>query len=215
MLKILEQPLDNFGDVLRRVGYVPASRILLHPLPGTATEKDLLSLLDGDNKRICELVDGVLVEKPMGTEEAYLALRIGQLINNYLDEHDYGLAYGADAPFRLRERLVRLPDISVVSWKRIGKRKVPRKPVLDVAPELAIEVISKSNTRKEIALKLHDYFQAGVLLVWIVHPRKRSVIVHTSETEAVTLDKAAVLDGGDVLPGFQLPLARLFAKLEQ
>ena len=73
------------------------------------------------------------------------------------------------------------------------------------------EILSKSNTKKEIARKLGEYFASGTQLAWIVDPRTRTVRVHTSPTESTRLDaEAGVLDGGDVLPGFRLPLADLF-----
>ena len=86
-----------------------------------------------------------------------------------------------------------------------------------VGPDLAVEVLSKSNTKAEIALKLREYLGSGTRLAWIVDPKTRSVVVHTSPDESTRLDlvSKAVLDGGDVLPGFRLALADLFAASEK
>ena len=81
-----------------------------------------------------------------------------------------------------------------------------------MAPDLAVEVISRDNTREEMDRKLSDYFAAGVRLVWYVYPATREVRVYASPEKYVTLGAQDTLDGGDVLPGFQLPLATFFAQ---
>jgi Uma2 family endonuclease len=78
-----------------------------------------------------------------------------------------------------------------------------------------VEVLSKGNTPKEIQRKLKEYFLAGTRLVWVVDPRQRHVRVYTAPDRFVVLTEADTLDGGDVLPGFQLPLRELFALVPQ
>lgn len=80
---------------------------------------------------------------------------------------------------------------------------------------MAIEVLSKSNTKKEMARKRKDYFHAGVRLVWEFNARKRSVRIYTDIEEFKDLTEADVLTGDPVLVGFTLPLAKLFAKLDR
>lgn len=138
-------------DLLRRLGDIPPQRLLLNPLPGFATEEDLIALLEGQPKRICELIDGTLVEKPMGFREAIYAGVVLQFLWNYLQKTPRGIPAGADGPIRLQLGLVRVPDVCFVSWKRLGADEVPRDPISAVIPELAVEIISESNTRKEIA----------------------------------------------------------------
>ena len=89
---------------------------------------------------------------------------------------------------------------------------MPDDAISKVIPELAIEVLSESNTRREIALKLDEYFRAGVLLVWVIDPKKQTAEVYTSATKKKEMDKDGVLDGGKVLPGFRLVLKELFAR---
>lgn len=206
---------DTFADVLQCVGRVSSKRVLLKPVPGTATEKDLIKLLDRGNKRLCELIDGVLVEKPMGGTDGFVGPVIMHYLFAYVKKHKVGAVFGSDSPFRLAERIFRLPDISFVSWKRFGRNKVPaRLPVIDAVPELAVEILSPSNTRKEILLKLQHYFDAGVLEVWLVDPRKRTGRVFTSPSVSRELKERDAFTGGDILPGFRLPLSEIFSSIE-
>jgi Uma2 family endonuclease len=194
----------------RHFGMIPAERILLHPLPGTASEKDLLRVND-EGRTLVELVDGVLVEKAMGAKEAMLAGILLQWLWNFLDQHDLGIALGADATLRLMPGLVRSPDVSFVSWDRLPAGELTDEPIPDLSPNLAVEVISKSNTKKEMERKLGEYFSQRVELVWLIYPRKRTVEVYTSPEAKQELGNGDTLDGGSVLPGFEVPLAAFFA----
>ena len=111
--------------------------------------------------------------------------------------------------------LVRLPDVAYVSWSRLPGGRIPTEPVFGLAPDLAVEVLSASNTPGEMRRKRREYFDAGVRLVWIVDPVARTVAVYTKPAEPSIVSANAVLDGGDVLPGFALPLADLFAELDR
>jgi Uma2 family endonuclease len=203
---------ENFGELLHDLGDIPPDRIRLNPPPGQATERDLLRL-NARTNRLYELVDGVLVEKVMGTPESFLALRIGRFLGDYADEHDLGDVAGADATLRLLPGLVRLPDVSFVSWDQLPGRMYPREQIPDLAPDLAVEVISPGNTRGEIKRKLKEYFLADVRLVWVVDPKKRTVQVYTAPDQSIVLTEDQILDGGEVLPGFKLPLRKMFARV--
>src|ERR1700722_16946968 len=100
---------ENFAELLEQIGRVPLERIRLKPPPGTATEKDVLRAYSGLERRLCELVDGVLVEKAMGTEEALLASILVQLLWNHVRPRRLGLVLGADGMLRLMPGLVRIP----------------------------------------------------------------------------------------------------------
>jgi Uma2 family endonuclease len=202
------------ADALKQLGDIPARRVRLHPAPGTATERDLLAVLDHTN-RLCELVDRTLVEKPMGYEEGYLALWLGGMLAVFAEENDLGIVAGADAAVRLMPGLVRIPDVSFVGWERLPSRKCPKKPIPDLVPHLAVEVLSEGNTPEEMERKLKEYFLAGVEIVWIVDSKKRSVEVYSAPDESIRLTEEQTLEGGDLLPGFQLPLRRLFARVEK
>jgi Uma2 family endonuclease len=204
-------PAENLADLVRKLGRIPLERILAKPAPGKATEKDLIAALEAPRKRICELVDGVLVEKAMGTKEAVLAGWIVHQFWTYLGKNDLGVPIPADGPSRLWLGLVRIPDVSFVSWDRIPVGGFPDQPIASLVPDLAIEVLSKGNTPGEMARKLGEYFKAGVQLVWLIDPKKRTARVYTSPTSFRTLHDDESLDGGDILPGFLLPLKQLFA----
>jgi Uma2 family endonuclease len=203
------------ADLVRHLGDIPLDRILLRPAPGMATERDLVALLDAPDKRLCELVDGVLVEKPLGTKEALLAGVLVQYIWNFVERRDLGLVVGPDGPMRLWIGLVRIPDVSFISWNRLPRGELPDEAVAGVVPNLAVEVLSRSNTPKEMQRKLREYFEAGVQLVWFIYPKTQTADTYTSPTHARRLKKNQSLDGGAVLKGFKMPLAKLFARLRR
>ena len=197
----------TFADLLDRLGDVPLDRIRLHPAPGTAAEDDVVV---GCGERPCELVDGVLVNKPVGFHESLLATLLIRFLGRFLDDHDLGLVLGADTMLRLAPGLVRLPDVSFFSWDRFPGRRLPTTQIAALAPDIAVEVLSPSNTQREMTRKLHEYFAAGCRLAWYVPFRERVVHVYTGPTAVRILREDDVLDGGAVLPGFTLNLRDLF-----
>ena len=112
---------QTVADLLDRLGGIPASRVRLVPTPGTATEQDVIDVHDRTN-RLCELVDGVLVEKVMGFDESIVSLLLAGSLLNYLQRHDLGKLIGADGMMRLFPGLVRIPDVAFISWKRLSKK---------------------------------------------------------------------------------------------
>src|SRR5262249_42737611 len=166
----------------------------------------------GGEKRLCELVDGVLVEKPMGYFESRLAIILAYLIESFLEEHNIGIVLGADATLRLAPRLVRLPDVAFISWKRFPNRDLPDVQILQQSPDLAVEILSPSNTRKEMKRKRHEYFAAGTQLVWEVEPQDRLVRVYVSPEDHVELTEGQTLDGGKVLPGLKIKIKEWFTR---
>jgi Uma2 family endonuclease len=201
-------PFETVADLLDQLGGIPAHRIPLVPTPGTATEADVLIY------RLCELIDGVLVTKPIGYEESCLTRTLVILLGAYVRQHGLGVLSGADGPYRVARNQVRLPDIAFVSRDRFRRRNRGA-AISSLAPDLAVEVLSKSNTRREMERKLREYFAAGTRLVWFVDPRKRTVRVYTDPDHSTLLGEADTLDGGAVLPGFALPLRELFAELDR
>jgi Uma2 family endonuclease len=202
---------ETFADVLHSLGDIAPERVLLDPKPGTATELDLLRAMKKSD-RLYELVDGTIVEKAMGYGKGFLAADIARLLSAFLDKHDLGDLGGADSTMRLMPKLVRLPDLSFVRWERNPNRQRPTKPIPDVVPDLAVEVLSESNTPGEMRRKLKEYFLAGVSLVWLVDPDTRTVVVCTSPDQRTTFTEEQTLDGGDVQPGLRLPVRAVFAR---
>jgi Uma2 family endonuclease len=213
---VVDAPLqvETVSDLLERLGDIPASRVLLKPTPGTATVQDVIDIHDQAD-RLCELVDGTLVEKAMGYRESALAAAICAALRAFVMPKNLGPVTGADGMLRLFPNLVRGPDAAFIPWKRIPGGRMPSEAIPLLAPSLAVEVLSKSNTPKEMERKRREYFKAGVELVWIVEPVTRIVDVYTSPSRFTTLHENDTLVGGDVLPGFTLSLKELFAELDQ
>ena len=153
------------------------------------------------------------MEKTVGLTESSLAMWIGHLLQSFLDHNDLGVLFGEAGTLRIIPKLVRAPDVSFVSWEKMPGRVLPSKPIPDLVPALAVEVISKGNTRTEMSRKLREYFKAGVQLVWFVFPKKRTVRVYTDRKTFTLFAEGQALDGGDVLPGLSLPLVEIFARV--
>lgn len=215
----MSQTLDSSSEVWTAVslaasfGAIPLDRIWTHPAPGEATEEDVVEICD-HRDRLCELFDGVLVEKTVGFFESWLALRLGHFLTEFVDKHDLGIVLGADGLTRLRPGQIRIPDAAFISKDRIPGKQLPDQPFWDRGLDLAVEVISRGNTSQEMERKLKDYFDAGVRAVWYVYPKSREVLAYSSPTQCVTYRETDTLDGSPVLPGFSLPLAELFGKQE-
>ena len=216
MIAQLEPPEVPTLDSLRaELGDIPGWRILLRPPPGTATEADVLRLLDSPRKRICELIDGTLVEKAMGFRESIVGASLASRLTVFVDERDLGFVSGSDGTLKLESGRIRIPDVAFFSWSRVPGGRVPAEPVPKITPDLAVEVLSAGNTRREMELKREDLFGAGTKLIWLVDPRLRTVRVYTDVEAFTELTEADTLDGGAVLPGFAVPVKALFAKLER
>lgn len=206
--------LETLADLLAHLGGIPAHRVRLHPPPGTATEADVLNVHDHED-RLCELVDGVLVEKAMGFRESLLAAVLIRILGTFVERCNLGLVTGADGMMRLAPGLVRIPDVAFIAWHRFPNRRVPTDPIPTVSPDVAIEVLSASNTTQEMRRKCHEYFAAGVQLIWLVDPQTRTIAVYTIPEQCTTLRAEHMLEGGAVLPGFILPVQELFAALDR
>jgi Uma2 family endonuclease len=185
----------------------------MHPHPGTATEKDVVEA-EARLNRLCELVDGALVEKPMGYYESRLAAALIGFMEIFFLDHDVGIVLGADGMVRT-EGQVRLPDVSFLSWDHFPGRLLPPGAILNRAPDLAVEVISPSNTEGEMQRKRREYFAGGARLVWQVYPDTRCVRAYTAPDVFTELGEDETLDGSPVLPGFSLPVRRWFERAGQ
>jgi Uma2 family endonuclease len=206
--------VETVADLLEQLGGIPPRRVRARPFPGAAIEQDVLDVY-GHEGRLCELVDGMLVEKGVGFRESFLAIALSAILWGFVRQHNLGLVTGADGMVRLASGLVRIPDVAFVSWDRLPGRRVPVEPIPGLAPDLVVEVLSESNTEGEMARKRREYFTAGVRIVWLIDPEGRTVEVFVSEDQSTVLDEGQTLDGGNVLPGFTLLLGELFAELDR
>ena len=207
---------DNGREWLDALGGVPMDRVIWDPWPGTADEADLLRYVERDDKRLCELIDGTLVEKPMGYSEGRVAMRLGGRMEVHASDNDLGAVAGADGTLRMASvDRIRMPDVSFIAKSRLPGGKLPREKVPALAPDLAVEVLSESNTPAEMRQKLREYFANGTRLAWYVDLERRVVAVHRDDSgePAEVLGEGDLLDGEDVLPGFSMPVAVLFRDL--
>lgn len=204
----------SIADLQAHLGDIPAERIRMFPPPGYATEADVLEIEDRED-RLCELEDGILVEKPMGWYESILATLVSRSIGNYLDEHDLGQVLGADGSLKILPGIVKIPGVSFISWGRFPKERLGRRPIPALIPDLVVEVLSDTNTKKEMAAKLNRYFEADVKLVWYIDPDTRSATAFTGPEASVKIGPEGQLLGGEVLPDFSLSLKWLFERADR
>lgn len=161
-----------------------------------------------------ELSRGRVVREPApGPRHGYLTGRLHRLLGTFAEENERGLVF-VDTGFALSmdERIVRVPDVAFVSSDRIPDEGLGDR-FWEMAPDLAVEVVSPSNRASEMQQKALDYLDAGARLVWFVDPAERTVTVYRSRDDIRILAGASVLDGQDALPGFRLPLEDLFSGL--
>jgi Uma2 family endonuclease len=159
-----------------------------------------------------EVVGGRIVEKTIGAYECWLAAVMFGVLDPFLKANALGRAV-QEMIFDLRPTVdrERRPDVAFVSFDRWAHdRRIPQTRSWAVVPELAVEIVSPSNSADDIAEKLEEYFKVGVRRVWVVYPRQMKVYAYTSPTEVRVLALDDDLDGGDLLPGFRLALRDLF-----
>ena len=133
---------------------------------------------------------------------------IGRHVGNFVDEHGLGVV-SAEAGFVL----ARDPDVLLepdVAFVRADRVPIDQEVYPELAPDLVVEVVSPSNTGPAIADKVRAYLEAGVRLVWVFSPRRRSVAVHRPDQPVRELSEADDLNGEDVLPGFRVRVGSLF-----
>ena len=214
MLTVAPEKSQTLADLLRELGDIAPSRVRLKPAPGTATVGDVIRIRN-DERRLFELVDGVLVEKVMGHPESRVASALIAALERYLEGNDLGAVTGEGGMFHFPDNLVRIPDVAFARWERFPNLQETQKSVPSVVPDFAVEVLSQSNTPREMSRKLKEYFKAGVQLVWIIDLDDTTVTTYISPTKAKTHLLSDMLDGGKVLPGFQIPVAKLFSRLSR
>ncbi len=171
----------------------------------------------GDDEPFYEVVGDVRVElPPMGAFESVLASELASAIHQFAKSLGLGIAV-VETLFRLRSQpsLQRRPDAAYVSFERWAKgRRIPRGNAWDVIPDIAVEVISPTNLAEEIPTKVREYFEAGVRRVWIIFTHESLVYQYDSPRSIRVLMRDDALEGGEILPGFRLPLVELLQEPE-
>ena len=174
------------------------------------TAEELLRLPRGQFRY--ELVAGELTRmSPAGEEHGASIVNLAVPLAQHVKVNDLGVVFAAGTGFRLATNpdTVLAPDIAFVSRERILRTGIS-KGYREGAPDLAVEVTSPGDTRKEVAEKVGKWLAAGTRAVWLVNSQRRVVTVHRPSVEAVELTEADELDGGEVVPGFRCPVAEIF-----
>jgi len=176
------------------------------------TPEQLLALPDSKG---LELVRGKLVENKVGAESSQLAMDIVELIVVYLRSNRIGRLFGPETSFRCFPHdpsMLRKPDVAFLSYaKWPANKKIG--PYIQVAPELAIEVLSPNDVVKEVYEKVEDYLKAGVSVIWVVNEFGRFVEIHTADTTPRIAGLKDTLICDDILPGFRCEVREIFARL--
>ena len=180
--------------------------------PVTATELPALSSrLSIEGKRT-ELVRGdLIVMTPAGGRHGQVAHRVGLVIGNHVLDRNLGRMFAAETGFLLQRDpdTVRAPDAAFVAGDRLGTGLIPA-GFLEMAPDLAVEVVSPGDSASAVQARVDDWLAAGTRLVWVVDPETRSVIVHRRAGAAVVVPEAGTLDGAPVFSDFSVLVRDLF-----
>lgn len=203
-------PRKTLAELLHELGDIPAHRVRLYPYPGTATEADAYRI--NEHERLCELVDGTIVELAVGLPQGYFGSLVAFYLHAFVLPRKLGIVVQPDAMFRMYLGNLREPDVSFTRKARLPN---PIPQIGGWCPDLCVEVLSPDNTRSEMDKKRDEYFRSGCELVWEFDIVRRVVDVYTNATTFTTLTEAATLDGLTVLPGFTLPLAELFSAFDE
>ncbi len=175
------------------------------------TAEELWEMPEVPGKRY-ELVKGELIEVPgAGGLHGLIVKVLLRLLDPFALARDLGEVFADGVGYTIYRDpdVVRIPDVSFLSRNRITDTGVPE-GYIPLAPDLAVEIISPGDRAEDVYAKVREYLDAGVRLVWVLWPRHRSVTVYSSTGEMRDLREGDVLDGGDVLPGFQVRVAELF-----
>jgi Uma2 family endonuclease len=180
------------------------------PSPQTLVTGDELARTP--NLGRCELVEGRVIDmSPTGYEHGRIEARFAAILQQFVLPKKLGHVLTGEVGIFTRRNpdTVRGADVLYISNERFA-RKTPGRAFLDVAPELVVEVLSPDDRPGEVLRKLGEYFDAGVLLVWLADPEERVVMAHRSLTDVRRFAISDSLSGDDVLPGFTVPLSEIF-----
>ncbi|MCL1467381.1 Uma2 family endonuclease [Argonema galeatum] len=203
MSTLIQNPPENLTE----------SQIENSPEQKIWTDAEFMAL-NRDGHRY-EIVNGELIDMGnSGAKHGYVAIILSAALFNCVSTQKLGAMFDSSTAFKMKSGNKRSPDISFMAKERLqGLDDLPD-GFLEGAPDLAVEILSPSNTVEEIHNKLVEYFENGARLVWVIHPKEQYVLVYRSAQSPDRLLKSTdSLDGEDIVTGFTLPIADLFQKL--
>ena len=172
-----------------------------------ATLEDLMRMPEDGYKY--ELVDGEIIASPTGVYHSAVSAQIIHLLKSFLEEHPMGTVMTPDVGINFPGGNLRSPDVTFVKTEKLPGGLPPR-GFGDFVPDLAVEVLSPSDNRREMADKIGEYIECGVPLIWLVDPDDKSVTIFRSLTDVQRLESSDTISGEPVLPGFSCPVSRFF-----
>lgn len=146
-----------------------------------------------------------------GALHGLIAFLVCKLLDAYVSEHDLGLVSADNTGYVLSRDpdVVRIPDVSFVSWERVPEEGVPE-GYWPMAPDLAVEIVSPNDRADDVREKVWEYLEAGTRQVWVLWPRQRAASVYRKGAPTLELGAEDSLEGGEVLPGFRVRVSDLF-----
>lgn len=160
---------------------------------------------------IHEVVNGELVMSPKNTfEHGQICARLLTALLSHVTENKLGVVLDSSTGFWMKNENCRAPDISFISRDRLRGLTQPPRAFFRGAPDLAVEILPRSNSPSEVNDRLKDYFESGARLAWVVHPVERFAEICHSPTDRSLAGSEGNLEGGDVVQGFSYLIAKLF-----
>ncbi len=175
------------------------------------TEKEIMSLPNNGNKY--ELVNGELVMGPTGIEHEDIGATLLTALKRFALEHKLGIVCGSSAGYWMKSGNLRSPDVSFIRGDRLKGLKRPPKGFFKGSPDIAVEILSPSDTLESIHGKIVEYFGNETKLAWVINPEEQTVLVYHSPYADKLLTRQDILDGEEVMKGFSFPVAELFLEL--
>lgn len=160
-----------------------------------------------------EVVGGELIMSPKNDFfHGRICLRLSSALHVFVVEHRLGAVLDSSTGFWMQNRNCRAPDVSFVSRQRLEQLgfKPSSRKFFPGAPDLAIEILSRNNTRAEIDVRLKDFFSSGTQIAWVINSDLEAVEICHSLQDRKLLGAGAVLEGEHLLPGFRYPIVNLF-----
>ena len=159
-----------------------------------------------------ELIRGqVVVREPPGTWHGKIAGGLAGMLDAYVRRNALGVVLGQDTGFKIESNpdTVRAPDVAFLAAERV--KDIPRRGYAALAPDLAVEILSPSDTPGEVLGKVADWLRAGTRLVWVIDPDQKKARVYRSDGSMTTIACGDALAGEGVIPGLSLSLERILA----